>query len=278
MLNLHAVGLALKHVQLLALAALVLVGGCTNYRLQQNFNSEPLGSAPAQFPAPDPPADDLTWAKQTVQPVVVARATGGRWVQIKPGQGFQDTSRSSLALLAWTDYFKTAWSGVRGHFTLRLDGFGKVLIGLRSLQTDAAEGSWLGGYLISNYALPGNPGGVAWVGNFELHNLLTLHKNEEIVGAGTAIAPYTPGQTIDLFWSIRQDIRDPGKDADANSQTLYLGVLPPGETVGLEFDRARRDEQPEPLKRLWITVMLYDWSQVPPPALFLDDVTVEEFR
>jgi hypothetical protein len=261
MLKLHAFGLGMKSLHLLALAAsLLLLGGCTtSYRLQQNFDAEPVGSAPAQFPTPNPPADDLTWTKQFATSVVVARDTGGRWVRIQPG-GTLGQRPTARALLAFTDDFNTPGQNVRGHFTVRLVGGGRVWIGLRALQNDALAGSWLGGYSIRNGL---GSADVAYLRGNELHSGLTLQSSGIINGAGTYLAPYTPGQTVDLFWSI-----------DQASRTVNLSVLP-GENAQVTFDALTPEGVSNtPLRRLWIDIYLHEFDGS--TVLFLDDVTVEE--
>jgi hypothetical protein len=104
---------------------------------------------------------------------------------------------------------------------------------------------------------------VAYLSGNELHSALTLQNWFSINAAGTYLAPYTPGQTVDLFWSI-----------DQASRTLNLVVLP-GETARLTFDAVSPNGvATTPLRRIWIDIVLHEFDAN--TTLFLDDVTVEE--
>ncbi len=123
-----------------------------------------------------------------------------------------------MALQAFTDVFVRPGNSVRGHFTLRLVGPGRVWIALRSAQDQAFRGGYLGGYSIQNVPL-GQSGGVGYLSPGTLEYGLQRGSWVAFNDRGTYLANYAPGQTVDLFWSINQE-----------AGLLNLSVLPGGVT------------------------------------------------
>ncbi len=244
--------------RVLTLVALLLFfGGCatscpTSYRLTQDFDSEPLDAVPLQFPNPTPPADNLIWTQQFLQPSVVARDSGGRWVRVQPKESYFSRGNAQ-ALSAFSDFFKVPGANIRGHFSMRLVGTGHVVIALRAGQgPGGTQGGPLGGISVRSDAF--NSSDVASLTDFDL----------SIAGEpfGTGLASYTPGQTLEFFWSI-----------DQASRLLNLSVSP-GDSRQLSFAISEDNVPKTPLQRLFLTIDVYDFSRG--TTLFIDDVSVEE--
>lgn len=241
--------------RVLTLGALLLfVGGCTTtYRLTQNFDSESLGAVPLQFPTPTPPADNLRWTQQFLQPRVVSRASGGRWVRIQIEQTYLNRGKAQ-ALSAFSDRFNVPGANIRGHFSLRLVGTGEVVIALHAGQGESGvQGGPLGG--ISVRSGPFNTSDIASLTDFDL----SITREPP---SGTGLARYTPGQTIEFFWSIDQAAR-----------VLNLSVSP-GDSRRLSFQPVSQGVSKTPLQRIFVTIDVYDFNL--DTRLFVDDVSIEE--
>ncbi|MBX3732963.1 MAG: hypothetical protein KF791_10255 [Verrucomicrobiae bacterium] len=242
--------------------AVALTGCATNFRLQQRFDNEPVGSPPSAAPIPTPPADSMTWNRQFATSVVVGRPSGGRWVQTRRGGTLGEQS-PAMALLGISDYFQRPGASVRGHFTVRLSGPGKVWIAVKALQNDQIDGSHLGGYSLENYTQTGT-GGVASLQSGQLTSAIEDNSWVAWSGGGTALgAPVAQGQVFDLFWSV-----------DQTSRTLNLGAFP-GDTTQVTFPAATRQGVANtPFRRLLIAIYILDFS--PDTRVFFDDITIEE--
>lgn len=246
--------------RLAVLAFALLLAGCqTSYKLQQRFDDEPLGNKPAQFPAPNPPNDDLLWTTQFATSRVATAPTGGAEARTIRG-GTLGVKSPAQALLADTETFAKPGNNIRGHIKARLTGSGHVWIAFRAW--NSTPGSFLGGYLIE-----GHPGGgsVGTLRETELDSAITMNSWVAWCCSGTFLSGYsTEGTPLELNWSV-----------DQASHIINLGG--PGNTTSLVFPAASAGGVANtPLQKLQISVWLVDFDAS--TVLSLDDLTVEEFN
>lgn len=236
-------------------ALLVFLGGCgTTYRLKQDFDSEPVVKVPSQFPNPNPPADNLLWTQQFLQPTVVISlgGSGGNELMIQPKESYFSRGNAQ-ALSAFSDFLQVPGANIRGHFSIRLVGSGHVVIALRAGQGESGMlGGPLGGISVRSGAF--NTSDIASLTDFDLSVAREPF--------GTGLASYTPGQTLEFFWSIDQAAR-----------LLNLSVSP-GDSRQLSFATSGDGIAKTPLQRIFLTIDTYDFKR--DTRLFLDNLSVEE--
>ena len=125
--------------------ALIIVGGCTTPittipRMDSNFNAQAVG-VPKTAPSPSPPNDQFTWlSQQPVTSTVTPNPSGGNWVLTVPKPAFlTDPDLMHQFLLATSEPFTTSpLPQMNGHFSVRLDGPGKVSFGIRATRGSTA--------------------------------------------------------------------------------------------------------------------------------------------
>ena len=173
-------------------------------------------------------------------------------MRIQPKESFFSRGKAA-PLTAFSDVFKVPGANVRGHFSIRLVGTGRVVIALRAGHgPGGTQGGPLGG--ISLRADAFNTADVATLTDFDL----SIPREP----FGTGLASYTPGQTLEFFWSIVQA-----------SQLLNVSVAP-GDSRQLSFAASQDGVAKTPLQRIFLTIDVYDLSRS--TTLFIDDVSVEE--
>jgi hypothetical protein len=261
----HGIAPSMKRVAagIAACTASLALTACTELRLLQDFEAEPFNAAPTPKPLPNPPNDDLTWNKQFVTTVVVP-LDGHRWSRTRVG-GYLGQRENASALLAITEPFAYSGKGVRGSFKLRLIGTGAdVRIALRSVQTDRFDGTYLGGYSITNH----DPGGISGVGRLGGGTLSSAIEGNSWVAwndLGTGVKSYSSqGQTIQLNWSI-----------DQQNRILVLGADGGQGSVTYSANTANGISN-TPLKRIWIQIFVRNFHSG--SELLIDDLRVEEFK
>jgi hypothetical protein len=243
---------------LLLFSLIFLVSSCKNeYRLKADFDAENLNAVPLQSPSPTPPSDNTLWTQQFLIPKVVDRPGGGRWLRIQPKQNYIGRNYAQ-ALSAFSDYFKSAGKNIRGHMSLQLVGSGHVVIGLQASQNASLQGSLLGGFSIRNDITSD----VAYLNSNQLASILEQQQYFGPQGFGIFLAPYSPGNTIELSWSI-----------DQASRALNLSVSPGGNNQ-VVFPSAVQGVSNTPLKRIYLTVTVIDFTIN--TTLFMDDISIEE--
>jgi hypothetical protein len=151
-----------------------LIGCATTVRLNDPFDSDPLGGLP-----------------------------GGRWVVITPDAGFiaAPDPRHRAAVATSDPFTVSPPASIRGHLRLRLDGPGTVTVGFRPIQ-GAFMPDFIGGVALGSYVAPA-PGQAYLVGPFAQKDLDAL---SPLASAGR-MAPYAPGSVVDINWSIDQAAR-----------------------------------------------------------------------
>ena len=202
----------------------LLLGGCATNpipRMNSNFNAQALG-APQQFPAPSPPNDQFTWLlQQPVSSVVASNPSGGNWVLIMPKPAFvADPDLLHQFLLASSEPFTTnPLPQMNGHFSVRLDGPGKVSFGIRA--TRGSLSGFVGAGELSTSPFGGSDVGIV-LSPGVIDNLDAFSSRDFPV---TGLATYTPGQVAQFFYSIDQPSHtfhlSVGGGAVGNQSTTY---------------------------------------------------------
>jgi len=189
------------------------LNGCTTpgFRLNGNFNSQALGK-PQQFPIPSPPNDQFTWlVHQPLASVIVANPARGKWVLTTPTHDFVfvDPDRMHQYLLATSEPFNFAGSQMRGTFSIRLVGTGRVSFGVRAVRGNVRSFICAGELFVG----PFTPGGEVAVVNGDSSIIDNLDRWKYEGFPVTSIGSYIPGQTAQFFYTI-----------DQSSQTFRLNV------------------------------------------------------
>jgi hypothetical protein len=208
-------------LRLIVTAGLMVLtlNGCTTpgFRLNGNFNSQPLGK-PQQFPIPSPPNDQFTWlVHEPLASVIVANPAGGKWVLTTPTRDFVlvDPDRMHEYLLATSEPFNFAGSPIRGTFSIRLVGTGRVSFGVRAVRGNVRSFICAGELFVGPFT-PGGDVGVV-VGDPSIVDNFDRWKYEGF--PVTAIGSYKPaeedkpGETAQFFYTI-----------DQSRQTVHLTV------------------------------------------------------
>ena len=228
--------------------------------MDENFNGETLNLPPPQFPAPNPPADVLIWTQQYMQPKVVERPGGGKWVQINVKENY--FSRLSAHLLqSYSEAFTMGIKGnIRGSFTLRLVGSGTAFVFLYAAQGETQETSPIGGYAIREGV------GSADVAYLTSSNVPENFSNPFPRPGGTFLASYKPGQILDFTWSI-----------DQNGPLLYMNVSPGGNAPPVEIQKVSNKNGLSniPIQKIMFIITAYEWERN--TALFVDNIEMEEY-
>jgi hypothetical protein len=237
-------------------AILLCVSACapppTRFKMTENFDTEALGAIPLQSPSPSPPFDSVIWTQQTLTPTVVARSSGGRWVSVRTKPNYFPRANSQ-ALSAFSDFFSVPRNPIRGGLSVRLVGPGHVVIALHAAQgPTSTRGGPLGGVSLRSGPLAGAD--IASLTDADL-----LAREEPF---GTGLAPYTPGQTIQVLWSI---------DQGGGLLNLIVGA---GNTRQLSIGPSLDGVAKFPLQRVFITITAFGFSQA--TELLVDDLSVEE--
>ncbi|WP_134681936.1 hypothetical protein [Paracoccus ravus] len=238
----------------------------TTPKLQQNFDSEPVGNKPVITPDPNPPDDSLLWTSQFATSRVVMTPGIGNEVRTIRG-GNQGIRENAQVLLAYTEPFTEPGVKVRGGIDIRLIGSGKVWVGIRAENSSPGEsgpGSYLGGFSVWGYRGGGSIGSLyshQLVGGIDEGNIGTW------CCAGTGMTSYsTEGAPIKLRWLIRQSERgtiELSTSAPAFSNTIQNFPLKTIDGVSNL-----------PLKRLQLVIWIFDFDDN--TILYVDNVKVEE--
>jgi len=241
---------------LVAVAATALgLSSCappTRFKLTETFDAEPLGAIPLTSPSPSPPFDNVVWTQQQLTPSVVARSSGGRWVSVRPKPNYFPRA-NARALSAFSDFFSLPGHDVRGGLSLRLTGPGHVVIVVHAAQgPSSTKGGPLGGVSLRSNPLSGAD--VATLTDSDI-----LAREEPF---GTGLTRYTPGQTIQVLWSVTQ------------AGSLLNLIVAPGDTRQLSIGPSMDGVAKFPLQRVFITIDAFGFSQA--TELLVDDLSVEE--
>jgi hypothetical protein len=242
-----------RMVPALIASSVCCLGGCTTARLlDAPFDADAVGT-PAAAPAPNPPADNLTWTVHNhVSSTVVPRSTGGRWVRIQAKPSFfpaPNNTRKSALLALSAPLTKTQF---RGHLDVNISGSASIILGVMGVHGSPPAYKNLGGVQVSNLAPgPGFSGSVTPNGLDNVTGPFAL--------PGTFIGNYTGGQNAGIQWSVDQATR-----------TLTVNVFPGGAAQSMTYSAT-----PTPLSSVALTLFLVDPS--PTAAVFVDNLSVEEF-
>jgi hypothetical protein len=201
------------------------LNGCTSpgLRLNGNFNSQAFG-APQQFPIPSPPNDQFIWTvRQLMASVIVANPAGGKWVLTTPTREFVfvDPSKRHLFLLAGSEPFNIGGAQIRGTFSIRLDGPGRVDFGVRAKRGNV-DGFIGGGQLFVSPFGAGAEVGI--LTDAAVMDNLAFFDHGEFPGL-ISIGSYHPGQTAQFFYTINQSNQTfhlvAGKGAQGSDEYVY---------------------------------------------------------
>lgn len=245
-------------------AALLLVPlsglpGCTKAaRMANTLDASTLEERPQSTP----PDDYFLWTTQPVDTSVVSRPGGGNWARVIPKPQFlADPSMRRQALLAYTEPLATSPpERLRGKTAIRLDGYGRVFVGLQSVN-GASPGGFLGGMVIDVPTVESSGGTVHAAQGFNVERILDIYP---LQSAGT-IGAYQRGSVVEMQWTIDQAAR-------ALSVTMARSTQP---AVVINYPAAGDGVSNSPLPKLMISVWLQHVG--PNTAVFLDDFFVEEF-
>ena len=245
-------------------AILFTLWGCaTTPRLDDKFDTDPLGSQPSVYPPPTPPNDSLSVTVfQQVTSTVQADPAGGRWMRITPAPAFiASPDFRKRAVIITSDSFTTnPPAQIRGHLRLRVDGPGIVIVGFRPVQ-GAQTPDFISGIQVSSYALPGGLRGEADV----LHGFAPARIDDPFqLPVSGKMADYQPGTPTDIFWSIDQASRTFA--ASASSGTSQTATFP----------AASAGVATTPIQQLSLWVWLQNPSAA--TAVFIDNLYAEEYQ
>jgi hypothetical protein len=188
--------------------------------VEWEFQLAGVRRAPA-IPIPSPPNDQFTWlTRQPLTSVIVPNPAGGKWVRTTPARAFiVDPDRMHQFLLASSEPFNFGGPQMRGTFSIRLVGPGKVSFGVRAVRGNVA--GFIGGGELSSSPLGGGEVGVL-TNAAGIDNLAAFEFRDFPV---TSIGSYTPGQTAQFFYTIDQSSQtftlSAGKGAQGSDQNVY---------------------------------------------------------
>jgi hypothetical protein len=248
---------------LILCAILVLENSCgtkINRRMEETFNGEPLNSVPPVNPAPNPPADLLTWTQTYMLPKVVERSGGGKWVQVNVKENY--IGRFSAHLLqAYSEAFTLGVNGnIRGSFTLQQIGTGTTFVFLYAVQGENQETSPIGGYAVREGI--GKPD----VGYLTSNNVPVNFSNPFPRPGSTFLTSYKSGQVLDFAWSI-----------DQKGPLLYMNVSPGGNAPPVEIQKVSNNNGISniPIQKIMFIITAYEFERN--TTLFVDDIKMEEY-
>lgn len=237
---------------------LVLTGCATAVRMSNTLDAAP----PEERPQPTPPNDYFLWTTHPVTTTVVARPGGGNWARVDPRGGFvADSSIRRQVVLAYSEPLTTnPPARLRGKTAIRLDGYGRVFVGLQAVN-DNRPGSFLGGLVIDVPQLNSASGSIYATQHFSIERIQDIYP---LPSAGT-IGSYTPGSVVDFLWTIDQSTR-------SLSVTIRRAS---GPAIVTTYPAAMDGVSNNPLPKLMVSVWLQQVG--PSTSAFLDDFFVEEF-
>lgn len=249
----------IRFASIAAAAALVLTGCTTLSRLDATFDGDAAGLAPQTYPAPTPPNDVLaSYSSTQTTSVVVADPAGGRWLRITPQPAFVTAPDSrKRAIIVTSDAFN-AGSNIRGHLRLRVQGLGRVYVGLRATNGQNMT-DFLGGFAASNYA--------AGTTSVELLNqfyLAGMEGNYPLFSSAGILASVPGGQVVDIHWSL-----------DQPSRSIAASVSG-GPSRTTTFSATSNGIASTPIERLSLWVWLGNPSSN--TAVFVDNLYMEEYK
>jgi hypothetical protein len=149
--------------------------------------------------------DQFIWlVRQPLTSVVVANPAGGKWVRTTPTRDFLAAPDAMHQfLLAGSEPFSIGGANIRGTFSIRIVGQGKVKFAVRATRDNVIQ--FIGAGSVESY--PDGTGEAA------------IHYNPAFLDPAdghwglTSIGSYHPGQTADFFYLI-----------DQSSQTFHLSA------------------------------------------------------
>jgi len=241
-------------------AAFFLLAGCTVIpRLDARFDTDPLGVPPSN-PTPTPPNDQMNWRTGFVAASVVADSAGGRLVRAVPLPAFTSSpDNRQVFLIAVTEPFTTSPpANIRGHVRLRLNNLATVGLGLRLLQAEQSL-DFIGGFELSNF-LPPSGGAVNVLQGFRADRLGDIFSLPSI----GQISAYTPGNVIDINWTI-----------DQPSRTFSASVLG-GASQSSIFPAMFGGNATTPIQRLEVYLLMQRPNS--DTVLFIDNLVAEEYK
>lgn len=188
---------------------------------------------------------------------------GGRWARIVPNATFlADPDSRRAALMAYTEAFTTSPPArIRGSTIVRLDGPGRVFVGLQGMNASNRPGAFLGGFVVDVPPLVPVGGALYAVNTFNIQRIQDILP---LPSVGT-LQPYSLGNVVNLSWTIDQATR-----------TLSLNSS--GATVSAKtvvYPAVADGVSNSPLEKIMLSVWLQ--SVNPSTRVFLDDLFVEEF-
>lgn len=230
--------------------------------LSSSFNGYPTGAAPEATPPPSPPDDSFLWPSTHVARMVVNRPGGGGWVHVTPAPSYlTDPGMRRPVMYGYTHAIsQSPPASLRGAATVRLDGPGRVFLGLQAVNSQNAPGSFLGGMLVDVAPLTAARGTVLAVQPF---NQARIQDVFSLPGAGQ-IESYAPGSVVTVRWSI-----------DQSSRTLNMTTASPGSTLqSVQYPAAADGMSNNPIAKLLLTLWLQEVG--PGTNVFVDDLVAEE--
>ena len=250
-------------VPLLRVSVLMLLiagqfGCATAVRMSNSLDVATL----VERPDPTPPDDYFLWTAQPVTSLSEPRAGGGRWAHVTPKPSFlQDPDVRRQVLLAYTSPLTTSPPArLRGTTEIRLDGYGRVFVGLSAVD-GSRPGGFLGGLVIDIPTIASSSGTIYATQSFNSERIQDI---SPLPSAGT-IDPYSPGTVIELNWVIDQTTRSLSVTRSNSGSPAVMTTYP----------AAGDGVSNSPLQKLIVSVWLQ--SVGPGTHLFVDNVFVEEF-
>ena len=242
-----------------------LIGCATTARLDDTFDTDPLGATPSATPSPTPPNDYVSWngTDHLISTVAAPDPSGGRWVQIVPDASFiaSPDHRRQAATVNSDALTTSPPASLRGHLRLRLDGLGTVTIGFRPLQgSKLSDSDFIGGVAIGSYIAPAGA---------QVY-LVVPFTDADVAGpvglkSAGQLAGYVPGSVVDIEWSI-----------DQVSRTLHatVGGGPQQTLTFPEYSGA--GVKTTPMVQLGFWILLENPTNV--TKVFVDNLYAEEVK
>jgi hypothetical protein len=249
-------------ILLLPVLLLQLCIACTNKIIMQaKYEDEIPGAVPITTPSPNPPQDNFAWGVIDVTPVIVS-LNGGKEVMVTPKESYYvDGKYRAFVLNAFTDATTVGKTpGIRGGVTVKMQGFGTMVISLHASQSGNNQGNDLGGFLFGDVGTPS-------IGYMTAQNLKVMEANNTVLNS-TGLSYYESGLPVQLNWSINQ-----------SSHTLSLTATPEGgnrRSADVTFDPIVTNGAPNsPIEKILITVEMFQVARG--TRVFFDDFYGEEY-